>query len=220
MPVRAIDIQKIDLADRIFCKELLGDYLPHFRYQMVGLHEHSNEELLEKGDEISLAMLINKIECVEDMEALTSLPDERVEEILRDTPEYLLDIMGKLLRALLYSMNLEEDETENAVSKIKERKMGRLFENVTFDFQEEKRKAREQARREGLEEGREEGRKEGREEGRKEGIEEAQKELSITRRIAKMAKQYSAEEIQEDIMQLFGISRDQAEEEYRKVFGD
>lgn len=154
------------------------------------------------------------------MEALTSLPDERVEEILRDTPEYLLDIMGKLLRALLYSMNLEEDETENAVSKIKERKMGRLFENVTFDFQEEKRKAREQARREGLEEGREEGRKEGREEGRKEGIEEAQKELSITRRIAKMAKQYSAEEIQEDIMQLFGISRDQAEEEYRKVFGD
>ncbi len=217
-----------DLADRIFCKELLGDYLPHFRYQMVGLHEHSNEELLEKGDEISLAMLINKIECVEDMEALTSLPDERVEEILRDTPEYLLDIMGKLLRALLYSMNLEEDETENAVSKIKERKMGRLFENVTFDFQEEKRKAREQARREGLEEGREEGRKEGREEGRKEGreegrkegIEEAQKELSITRRIAKMAKQYSAEEIQEDIMQLFGISREQAEEEYRKVFGD
>lgn len=203
-----------------------------FRYQMVGLHDHSNEELLERGDEISLAMLINKIECVEDMEALTSLPDERVEEILRDTPEYLLDIMGKLLRALLYSMNLEEDETENAVSKIKERKMGRLFENVTFDFQEEKRKAREQARREGLEEGREEGRKEGREEGRKEGreegrkegrkegIEEAQKELSITRRIAKMAKQYSAEEIQEDIMQLFGISREQAEEEYRKVFGD
>ena len=99
---------------------------------------------------------------------------------------------------------------------------------MTFYFQEEKRKAREQARREGLEEGREEGRKEGREEGRKEGreegrkegIEEAQKELSITRRIAKMAKQYSAEEIQEDIMQLFGISRDQAEEEYRKVFGD
>ena len=61
---------------------------------------------------------------------------------------------------------------------------------------------------------------EGKKEGRKEGIEEAQKELTITRRIAKMAKQYSAEEIQEDIMQLFGISRDQAEEEYRKVFGD
>lgn len=162
----------MDLADRIFCRELLGDYLPHFRYQMVGLHDHSNEELIARGDEISLAMLINKIESVEDMEALTSLPDERIEEILKDTPEYLLDIMGKLLRALLYSMNLEEEETENAVSKIKERKMGRLFENVTFDFQEEKRKAREEARREGL----------------KEGREEAMRELAITRRIAKLSK--------------------------------
>lgn len=146
-------------------KEISKKY-PHistrkdFRYQMVGLHDHSNEELLARGDEISLAMLINKIECVEDMEAFTSLPDEQVGKILKNTPEYLLDVMGKLLRALLYSMNLEEDETENAVSKIKERKMGRLFENVTFDFQEEKRKAREEARREGLEEGRAEGRAE------------------------------------------------------------
>lgn len=220
----------MDLADRIFCKELLGDYLPHFRYQMVGLHDHSNEELIARGDEISLAMLINKIESVEDMEALTSLPDERIEEILKDTPEYLLDIMGKLLRALLYSMNLEEEETENAVSKIKERKMGRLFENVTFDFQEEKRKAREEARREGLKEGREEGRKEGRkegiEEGRKEGIEEGKKEareeamreLAITRRIAKLSKQSTITEIQEDLMKEFHLSQDQAEEVCRMVF--
>lgn len=228
----------MDLADRIFCRELLGDYLPHFRYQMVGLHDHSNEELIARGDEISLAMLINKIESVEDMEALTSLPDERIEEILKDTPEYLLDIMGKLLRALLYSMNLEEEETENAVSKIKERKMGRLFENVTFDFQEEKRKAREEARREGLKEGREEGRKEGRkegieegrkegiEEGRKEGIEEGKKEareeamreLAITRRIAKLSKQSTITEIQEDLMKEFHLSQDQAEKACRMVF--
>lgn len=188
----------MDLADRIFCKELLGNYLPHFRYQMVGLHDHSNEELIARGDEISLAMLINKIECVEDMEVLTSLPDEQIEQILRNTPEYLLDIMGKVLRALLYSMNLEEEETENAVSKIKERKMGRLFENVTFDFQEEKRKARE----------------EGREEGRK----AREKELSIARRIARMSKECSALEIQEDIMKVFGLSKEEAKKEYQKVF--
>ncbi len=147
-------------------------------------------------------MLINKIESVEDMEALTSLPDERIEEILKDTPEYLLDIMGKLLRALLYSMNLEEEETENAVSKIKERKMGRLFENVTFDFQEEKRKAREEARREGL----------------KEGREEAMRELAITRRIAKLSKQSTITEIQEDLIKEFHLSQAQAEEACRMVF--
>lgn len=218
----------MDLADRILCRELLGEYLPHFKYQMVGLHDYSNEELLAKGDEISLAMLINKIRCVEDMEAFISLPDEQVEGILKDTPEYLLDIMENLLRALLYSMNLEEDETETAVSKIKERKMGRLFEDVTFDFQAEKRKAREEARREGLEEGREEGRKKGREEGReqgreqgrKEGWEEAQKELAVTRRIAKLSKQFSDTEIMEEIMKEFTLTKEEAEKAVRQVFED
>lgn len=210
----------MDLADRILCRELLGEYLPHFKYQMVGLHDYSNEELLAKGDEISLAMLINKIRCVEDMEAFISLPDEQVENILKDTPEYLLDIMENLLRALLYSMNLEEDETETAVSKIKERKMGRLFEDVTFDFQAEKRKAREEARREGLKEGRKEGREEGREEGRKEGWEEAQKELAVTRRIAKLSKQYSDTEIMEEIMKEFILTKEEAEKAVRQVFED
>ena len=40
----------IDLADRILCGELLHKYLPHFKYQMVRLHDYSNEQLLEKGD--------------------------------------------------------------------------------------------------------------------------------------------------------------------------
>lgn len=92
--------------------------------------------------------------------------------------------------------------------------MGRLFENVTFDFQEEKRKAREEARREGLKEGR----KEGIEEGKKEAREEAMRELAITRRIAKLSKQSTITEIQEDLMKEFHLSQDQAEEACRMVF--
>ncbi len=40
----------LDIADKILCKELLGEYLPHFRYQLVRLHDYSNKELLEKED--------------------------------------------------------------------------------------------------------------------------------------------------------------------------
>lgn len=42
--------------------------------------------------------------------------------------------MAKLLRALLYNMNLPEKETEDVVSRIKERKMARLFENEKMDI--------------------------------------------------------------------------------------
>lgn len=127
----------MDLSDRILCKELLGKYPPHFQYQMIRLYDYSNEELLNKGDEISLAMLINKITNSEDIEAFSNLPDEQMNEILKDTPEYLLNIMEKLARALFYSLHMPGDKTEKVVSKIKERKMGRLFENVTFDYQAE-----------------------------------------------------------------------------------
>lgn len=84
-----------DLAGKIFCGKLLGKYLPHFRYQLVTLHDYSNEELLAKGDEISLAMLINKIQTFEDLSAFTGLPEEQLEQILRDTPESLFgDVDG------------------------------------------------------------------------------------------------------------------------------
>lgn len=38
-------------------------------------------KLLAKGDEISLAMLINKIQIFEDMLAFTGLPEEQLERI-------------------------------------------------------------------------------------------------------------------------------------------
>ena len=166
-----------DLADRIMCRELLGKYLPHFRYQLVMLHDYSNAELLARGDEISLAMLINKIQTPEDMSAFVSLPGEQVNGILKDTPTHLLEILADVFRSLLYNMNLPEDEVEDAVAKIKERKMGRLFENVTMDIQAERRhtqEAREEARKA------EEKAQQAEEELRK-AREEAQKELQKAR---------------------------------------
>ncbi len=128
-----------DLADRILCGELLGKYLPHFQYQLITLHDISNTDLLAKGDEISLAMLINKIQTPEDISAFAGLSGEQLDGILKDTPEHLLDILSKVFRALLYNMHMPEDEVEDVVARIKERKMGRLFENVTMDIQAERR---------------------------------------------------------------------------------
>ena len=176
-----------DLSDRILCGELLGDYLPHFRYQVIKLHDYSNEELLSKGDEISLTMLINKIRCPEDMEIFARLPKERLDGILKDTPEYLLGIMEKLLRALLYSMELSEDTTESAVSKIKERKMGRLFEGVTFSFQT----------------------------AIKEAAEEAGKITRHVAKM--VMNQCSEIEVRESLIKEFDLSEEQAEEEYRQM---
>ena len=233
-----------DLADRIFCKELLNDYLPHFKYQVVRLHDYSNETLLDKGDEISLTMMINKIRCPEDMEAFTMLPDEQVDQILKNTPEYLLGLIGELMRALLYRMNLEEEKAESAVAKIKERKMGRLFEGVTFDFQaarkeleeaaakakeeaeiakketEAAKRERETAKRETEAAKQEKEAAKQETEAAKQEKEAAKKETEIARHVAKMLiKGSSEDEVKESLRQRFALSREQAEVEYRKVTG-
>lgn len=150
----------------------------------------------------------------EDASAFISIPGEQVSEILKDTPEYLLDTMAKVLRALLYNMNLPEDETEDVVSRIKERKMARLFENVKMDIQAERR-ATAEAQREAEEAQREvaEVRRE-LERVRSEGT----RGFEICRYIARMIRKNCAEsEIMESLMQEFSLNREQAEEEYRKI---
>lgn len=185
-----------DLSERIFCGELLGKYLPHFTYQLVCLRDYSNAELLKRGDEISLAMLINKIQNPEDMAVFMKLPGGQMDEILKNTPEYLLDTMAKLMRALLYKMNLPEEETEYMVARIKERKMSRLFDNVKMDIQEERR-------------------------GRARAEEELDivvKAFEIYKQVNRMIRRdYSEPEIKKALIDKFLLSEEEAEKAYLKA---
>ena len=108
----------------------------------------STETLINHGDEISLVMLINKLQSIEDVEQFRVLPTEKVDEILKDTPDYLLDIIANVLRAFLRKENVPEEETETLVGKVKEKKMGELFANMDkMDIQAERRKTAEAVKR-------------------------------------------------------------------------
>jgi len=87
-------------------------------------------------------MLINKLQTIEDVEQFRRLPSEKMDRILKDTPEYLLDIIANVLRAFLLKENVPEDEAETLVGKVKEKKMGELFANMDkMDIQAERRKS-------------------------------------------------------------------------------
>lgn len=214
-----------DLADRILCGDLLGKYLPHFRYQLIMLQEYSNADLLAKGDEISLAMLINKIQTPEDMSAFVGLPPEQMNGILRDTSDHLLEILARILRALLYNMNLPENEVEGAVAKIKERKMGKLFENVKMDIQAERRNAAEAreelaaiqekmaAATQELDSFKQEL------DTSKQELDTSRQEQAVYRHISRMARRLcSDEEIVESLIRHFSLTREQAQEKLALTF--
>ena len=137
-----------DFKDKIMFGETFKEFLPNFSYYIVPIHDYSNETLINHGDEISLVMLINKLQTIEDVEQFRALPAKKVDEILKDTPDYLLDIIANVLRAFLRKENVPEEETETLVSKVKEKKMGELFANMDkMDIQAERRKTAEAVKR-------------------------------------------------------------------------
>lgn len=134
-----------DFRSRIIEGETFGKYLPNFEYYLVPLRKYTNDELLAKKDEISLVMMINRMQNTEDIDTFRNLPAEKVENILKDTPEHLLTIISDILRAFLLKMKVPMTQTEELVGKVREKKMGYLFENVVpYDIEKEKQKAEEQ----------------------------------------------------------------------------
>ena len=137
-----------DFKSRIQQGEAFGKYVPDFEYYLVPLKDYSNEELLDKADEISLVMLINKIQTPADVEKFRRIPPRKLEGILKETPKHLLDIIGNVLLTFLLKENVPVEEAQDLAGKVKEKKMGMLFENMEkMDIQEERRKTAEQRAR-------------------------------------------------------------------------
>lgn len=126
--------------DKIVFGEQFEKYLPNFSYYIVPIHQYSNEMLMEHGDEISMVMMFNRMQTVKDIEELRKLPMNKINAILQETPDYLLGIIEKVFRAFLLEENVPEEETDELVGMVKERHMGRLFENMDkMDIQAERR---------------------------------------------------------------------------------
>lgn len=57
-----------NFKDRVAFGDTLGQYIPSFEYIVVPLEKYTKEEIIEKNDELSLIMLINKMKSSEDFD--------------------------------------------------------------------------------------------------------------------------------------------------------
>ena len=89
----------------------------------------------------SLIMLLNKIQSSAELSLIKDLPAENLDELLKETPEQLVDILVSVIRTLCKRINATEEETENCVAIVRTGNMGYLFENMEpMDIQAERRK--------------------------------------------------------------------------------
>ena len=54
------------VKERVFMNEIFASYIPDFTYRLVNVHQYTNEELLIHEDEMSLLMMINRIQTPQD----------------------------------------------------------------------------------------------------------------------------------------------------------
>lgn len=153
----------LDFKDRTALSDLLGMHIPSFQYIVVPLSEFSNQELIDKQDELSLIMLIDKLRSSAEFHKLKEIPEEYLENISQNSPESLLKLISKIIAAFLHRLNVPQDEIGEFTDQIERRDFTMLFENFeAYDVQAERKKARELGMAEGLAEGRATGLAEGR----------------------------------------------------------
>ena len=127
-------------------------------------------ELVEKKDELSLLMLINRLQNIAAFREL-NLPKDYLNDLSEHSTDELLDIIVRVTETMLRHLHLPEDEISEFTDQVKERDMAVLFEYFEdVDLPAERKKARE----EGLAEGRAEGLAEGHAEGHATGLAEGE----------------------------------------------
>ena len=88
------------LKDRIFMHEIFEDYIPDFTYCLIHNRAYTNRELLDHQDEISLIMLLNKIQTVTDLSDFLAIPAEEINRIVKESPTAVIDIIAMVMRTL------------------------------------------------------------------------------------------------------------------------
>ncbi len=121
------------LSDRIDLSDGIKEYIPDFTYKVVRVHGYGNEELKKKHNEMSLVMMINRIQSPEDYTEFWETSRDYVDEIYDGTPEEIRGVYREILWSLFQKMNVPVEEAREKLAEMEESGMGYLFENANFD---------------------------------------------------------------------------------------
>ncbi len=123
--------------ERVYLQDILGKYIPSFEYVLVPLRDYSQQDLIEKKDELSLILLINKLRDSEDFKTLRNIPQDYFDDLEQKTPDYLLALISKIVAVFLYRLNVPRREVESFTDQIKRREFDMLFDSFeAYDVQE------------------------------------------------------------------------------------
>ncbi len=132
------------VKERVFMNEIFASYIPDFTYRLVNVHQYTNEELLIHEDEMSLLMMINRIQTPQDFSDFLRSNQYEIREIMERASENIVQIIVNSLWALFMKMQVSVSEATDCLRKmIGGESMGNWFENMEpMNIQEERAKTK------------------------------------------------------------------------------
>lgn len=132
-------------VDRIALNDIFADYIPNFKYEVVRVHDYSDDEIIRKGNEFSLVMFVNKLKNSADIKKLKNLPKDYLENLQENSPQHLLEVIATVVSAFMHRMNIPNEEIADFTDQILERRFPMLFDSFeAYDVQEIRRTSREE----------------------------------------------------------------------------
>ena len=105
------------LHDRVFLSDMLGEYIPDYRCIMMQLNKYTNRKLMEKEDELSVIMMINKLQRA--AEFTEQVKERKMGELFANFEAYDVQATRAEARAEERKKNIEE-AIEKLIQVIKE----------------------------------------------------------------------------------------------------
>ena len=132
------------MSERIFMNEIFASYIPNFTYRLVNVHQYTNEQLLIHEDEMSLLMMINRIQTPQDFNDFINSNQEEIRGIVDKASESIVQIIVNAFWSLFMKMQVSVKEATDCLKKmIGGSQMGNWFENMeAMNIQEERAKTK------------------------------------------------------------------------------
>ena len=134
--------------------DIFEEFIPDYKYLVVPLNKYSQEDLIEKGDELSAIFILNKLKNSSDFKHLKEIPEDYWNQLTQNTPPHILKLMGSVFSAFLHTINVPAEEINDLTDHITRRQFHMMFDSFeAYDVQETRRVSREEGERAGRIEG-------------------------------------------------------------------
>lgn len=140
----------MNMKDRVYMSEIFGRYIPDCQYHLIRVHDYTAQELVDKGNELSLIMLINRLASTEDFKELGEIPEEYFKNLKERNSEEILMVLSQVVMLLLRRLNLPMDEVHSVTDKIWKGEIDMLFDSFKgYDIQKVRKESREEGEKQG-----------------------------------------------------------------------